>query len=1229
MELDYRAMIAQPDPQVRAFLETASIRKITVSETRHLCEILLACRQLPDPELYAQCRDFFSRNMPQAEGVLLLVQPAEPLPAEAFLSEHFPLFLAMLEQRHPAIGGWLYRSWWELADDRLAIYIGQPAGVRFLRQMRFPLEAGALLEEILQRKMTVELRCDPSLRPDLDALRREPESPALPAAETSAPARPSSGGASGTGRTEKEREREILLGRRIKEAPRAIESLQEEEKAVVIEGRCFGVDVRDLRNGKQLLTFKLTDERDSITCKVIRPPGEIAPLRERLQEARALRVRGSTREDSYARELTLLASDILPAELPRRTDTAPDKRVELHLHTNMSANDALCDVADLVRLAAEMGHEAIAVTDHGVVRAFPEAYQAGEAYGVKIIYGLEGYLFDDNLPKEAQRTYHCIILARNKAGLKALYQLVTESNLNFFYRRPRIPKRLLAAVRENLVIGSACEAGEVVQAYIRSGKDHETMVRAAAFYDYLEVQPLCNNAFLLREGTFSSPEELKQLNLDLYALGQELGKPVVATGDVHFANREDKIYRAILMAGKKYEDADQQAALYYRSTEEMLAEFDYFPPEAAREIVIENPKKIIADFEKLKPVPDGLHSPEIVGAEEEIRALTYRGAHALYGPDLPDLVQRRIDKELHSIIGNGFAVLYLIAHKLVKKSNDDGYLVGSRGSVGSSFVAHMTGITEVNSLPPHYRCPHCYHTIFVDDGTYSDGADMPDRICARCGTPMVKDGHNIPFETFLGFKGDKVPDIDLNFSGVYQARAHAYTEELFGKDNVFRAGTFQTFAEKTAQGYVVHYLEERNLHRRQAEIERLALGFTGVCRTTGQHPGGLMVIPKGTDVHDFTPLQIPADDTTKGTVTTHFTYEQIHDRLVKLDILGHDNPTIIRMLEDMTGCKYQDIPLDEQRTMSIFSGTDALGVTPEQIGTEVGTYGIPEFGTKFTRQMLVDVKPKQFSDLVRISGFSHGTGVWVGNAQDLILSGTAGISEVIGCRDDIMLYLIQKGLDASRAFKIMERVRKGRGLHPEEERYMREMQVPDWYIDSCKKVKYLFPKAHAVAYVMMAFRIAWFKVYHPLAFYAAVFTVRAEDFDATRISRGLEEIEAQLKNLRALGSDASEKDKKAQVVLELALEMYQRGFRCARVSLRESDADRFRVSGDCLIPPFTALPGLGQSVACAIVEARGERMFTSVEDLAQRGKVGKAILETLERHGVLEDLPETDQLQLF
>lgn len=1223
MELDYSQFQTQPNQDVTAFLGTSSVRRITISQQTKACEIFLACSQFPGPEVYVQTAEFFNRNLPQASGLRLVLQSLHGMEVKEFLEEHFMLFLCILKQQHPSLAGWLYNCRWELQEDELLLYVGQELGVKYLQKLQFPLAASILLDEMIQHRSQVRVLVDQDIKlPELkkNETTAQPAVYAPPTAVKSTEKQPEKSSAE---------DETVLLGKKIKDQPRPIESFMDEEKFVTIEGRIFGQDVRELKNGKQLLTFKLTDEQDSITCKVIKEADEIKELKGKLKKVKALRVKGSIRMDNFARELTMMAFDLNLAKPKKRSDNAPDKRIELHMHTNMSANDALTDVTDLIALAADMGHEAVAITDHGAVHAFPEAYHAGKETGVKIIYGVEGYLFDDELPKEEQKTYHVIVLAKNQAGLKAIYQLVTESNLNFFYRRPRMPKRMLAAVRENLVIGSACEAGELVQCYLKTHNDHDAMVRTAQFYDFLEVQPHLNNEFMLRKGIFDTEDQLKQINLDIYALGQELGKPVAATCDVHFANKEDSIYRAILMAGKKFEDADQQAPLYYRNTEEMLAEFDYFPPDVAKEIVITNPKKIIADFEEIKPVPDGLHPPVIEGAEDEIRNLTYNRAHELYGPELPEIVQARITKELDSIIGNGFSVLYLIAQKLVKKSNDDGYLVGSRGSVGSSFVANMTGITEVNSLPPHYRCPQCYYTDFHLDGKYNDGADMPDAVCPNCGTPMVKDGHDIPFETFLGFKGDKVPDIDLNFSGVYQPRAHAYTEELFGKDNVFRAGTFQTFAEKTAQGYVINYLNERNISRKQADVERLALGFTGVRRTTGQHPGGLMVIPKGIDVHDFTPLQIPADDPAKGTVTTHFTYEQIHDRLVKLDILGHDNPTIIRMLQDITDYDPQTIPMDEKQTLSLFSGTSALGVTPEQIGSEVGTYGIPEFGTKFTRQMLVDVQPKTFTDLVRISGFSHGTDVWLGNAQDLILNGTATASEVIGCRDDIMIYLIHMGLEAGRAFKIMESVRKGRGLKPEDEEYMRENHVPEWYILSCKKIKYLFPKAHAVAYVMMAFRIAWFKIYYPQAFYAASFTVRVDDFDADIISKGLPEIERQMKNIKALGNDATEKDKKFQIILELCLEMYQRGYSCEQVSLWESDADQFRVVDGRLIPPFCALQGLGLSVATAIVEAREQAPFTSVEDLAGRAKVGSAILDTLRNHGVLDELPESDQLNLF
>lgn len=1214
----------QPNPQVAEFLAASQVEKVFLSQSKQSCEIFLTCAEIPKIEIYQECRKFFTVNLTQAEQVDVIVRPEEQLSLVDFFRQHSKFLQERLILEKPSLQGWMANSRWHYEEPVLTIALGNEFAVDYLLKTRVVEQIQRLIYAMQGEMIAVQMVYDETIPIPEICL-----TPAAPVVREKTVPFKSASAPSEKGGAGQEKNPDIFLGKWIKEPARPVDSIVEEEKFVVLEGRVFGFDIKNLRNGKDLFTFKITDERNSITCKVIKEPDEIKSLHNSLKKVSALKVKGSIRYDTFSHELSMMAFDINLAKLKQRTDLSADKRVELHLHTNMSANDALSSVEDLIALAAAMGHEAIAITDHGVVQSFPEAHHAGKKHGVKIIYGVEGYIFDDDLEKAKQKTYHCIILAKNMLGLKALYQLVTESNLNFFYRRPRIPKRLLQAVRENLVIGSACEAGEVIQTYLETGNDHEEMLKVAQFYDYLEVQPHRNNEFMLRKGIVSSEEELREINRAIYRLGQEMGKLVVATGDVHFANKEDQIYRAIMMAGKKYDDADQQPPLYYRNTSEMLAEFDYFDDEIAREIVITNPKKIIADFEECLPVPDGLHSPVIDGAEDEIKALTYHKAHELYGPELPDIVEKQITKELNSIIGNGFSVLYLIAHKLVKKSNDDGYYVGSRGSVGSSLVAHLTGITEVNSLPPHYRCPKCYWSKFYDDGTYDDGADMPDEHCPQCGTLLVKDGHDIPFEVFLGFKGDKVPDIDLNFSGVYQPRAHAYTEELFGKDNVFRAGTYQTFAEKTALGYVRGYLEERNLNKRSAEMERLALGFTGVRRTTGQHPGGQMVIPRGVDVHDFTPLTIPADDPEKGTVTTHFTYEQIHDRLVKLDILGHDNPTIIRMLEDLTPVKATEIPLDEQAVLSLFTSTKALGVTAEDIGSEVATYGIPEFGTKFVRQMLIDAQPKTFSDLVRISGFSHGTDVWVNNAQDLIANGTAKVSELIACRDDIMIYLIHHGLETGRAFKIMEGVRKGKGLNPDDETYMRENQVPEWYIGSCKKIKYLFPKAHAVAYVTMAFRIAYFKVYYPLAFYAASFSVRTDDFDADIICKGLEEVRWQINNIKAMGNDATEKDKKFMIILELAQEMYVRGYEMTRISLERSKALEFDVIDGQLVPPFAALQGLGQAQAENIVEARNVAPFRSIEDLSNRAKVGKSMLETLQNHGVLAGLPESDQLKLF
>ncbi len=1025
----------------------------------------------------------------------------------------------------------------------------------------------------------------------------------------------------------------VLKGKLIKSLPIEICEIVDEEKSACVAGTLFDLDVRTLKSGRALITFNITDHTDSIACKIFADKDEADALKAELKSASAIKVRGKVQYDTYSNEIGMIAYDINKHTLACRFDDAEKKRVELHLHTQMSSMDGMNDVKDLVGLAAQMGHKAIAITDHGVVQAFPDAYSAGKKYGVDIIYGIEAYIIDDEEPNVSyahQKAYHCIVLAKNMTGLKNLYRLVTESQLRYYFRRPRIPKRLINYAREGLVVGSACEAGELMQYMLQHPEDEEGLEKLAAFYDYIEIQPIANNYFMVRNGIAKDEEELRDYNRRLFNLGKKLGKKVVATCDVHFANAEDAICRAIIMKSKGFKDAEDQAPLYYRTTAEMLEEFSYLGKENAYEVVVENPNEIIKDFEEICPVPSVLHAPEIEGAEEQIEELTLEKAHRLYGDPLPELVQKRIDKELKSIIGNGFAVLYLIAHKLVKNSNENGYVVGSRGSVGSSVVAYFTNITEVNALPAHYRCPNCQYSEFNDTGEYGAGVDMPDRPCPKCGAPLDKDGFDIPFEIFLGFKGDKIPDIDLNFSGDYQSGAHAYTEELFGKDNVFRAGTLATVAEKTAYGYVRKFFDETNQKKREAEINRLKLGCTGVKRTTGQHPGGLVVVPLGIDVHDFTPLQRPADDVKTETVTTHFDYHKIDQGLVKLDILGHDDPTVIKMLGDLTGIDPTTVPLDDQETLSLFSSTDALGVTPEELNSTVATYGIPEFNTSFVRKMLEDTQPSSFSDLLRISGFSHGTDVWLGNAQELIVNKIAPVSQTISTRDDIMNFLIQHGMEESLSFKIMEGVRKGKGLKEDQEEAMHASEIPEWFIGSCKKIKYLFPKAHAVAYVMMAFRIAWFKINQPLAFYASYFSVRGiDDFDISIIQQGEETVRKAILDLYELGNAASAKDKSKIAVLEVALELYVRGFKVMPVSLEESQATSFIIKENALLPPFISVDGLGESQAIDIVRGREEKPYRSLEDLKKRGKAGDTMIDKMKQLGIVDHLPDFDQFTLF
>ncbi len=827
---------------------------------------------------------------------------------------------------------------------------------------------------------------------------------------------------------------------------------------------------------------------------------------------------------------------------------------------------------------------------------------------------------------------HIILFAKNQMGLRNLYHLISLSNLEYFKRQPRMPKSEILKYREGLIIGSACEAGELFQA-ILDGKSDDELKRIASFYDFLEIQPLSNNAFMLEKGTVTEEEELREFNRTIVRLGEELGKPVVATGDVHFLNPEDEIFRHILLATKGFDDCDRPNPLYFRTTDEMLKEFSYLGEEKAYEVVVTNPNLIADMCDVVRPVPHNLFAPKIENSVEDLKALVYGKMHRLYGENPPELIRKRIDTELNDIITCHYDVIYMSAQRLVQNSLENGYLVGSRGSVGSSIVAYMSGITEVNSFPPHYRCPNpeCKYTTFDVPEGFECGADLPDAVCPKCGTPFAKEGFNIPFETFLGFGGDKVPDIDLNFSGEYQANAHAYCTEMFGKSHVFRAGTVGTVAEKTAYGYVKKYLSERGKSAPAAEVNRLAAGCVGVRRTTGQHPGGLVVIPQENEIWDFCPVQHPADDPNSDQITTHFEYHSMEENLLKLDMLGHDDPTMIRMMEDMTGVDAKTIPLDDKDTMSIFTSSKVLGYEDDKILGPTGAVAVPEFNTRFTRGVLLDTKPEKFDFLVRISGYTHGTDVWLGNAKDLIVSGTARVDQTIGCRDVIMIYLISCGLPEKRAFKIMESVRKGRGLPDGAEEEMVQAGVPDWYITSCKKIKYLFPKAHAVAYVMMAFRIAWFKVNHPLAFYSAYFYRRSQKggFDAVLMTGGIDNVVANIKAIEA-NEDATAKDEDLLTTLEVVYEFYLRGFEFAPISLYKSHATKFLIEDGKILPPFVAVSGLGETAAWDLMNGREGKIFISIEEVAAAcPKVSKTHLQMLKDAGAFGELPDTNQMSLF
>ena len=1242
---------------------------------------------------------------------------------------------------------------------------------------------------------------------------------------------------------ELEEDNPLIYGRNINLKTNVIkvEDISPEDDMAAISGEILSgtIEERELKSGKFLVSFNVYDGTSTISCKIFLKPEEKDKVVNRLNSAKGVKLEGKSGISNFTHELEIMANVVIETDGIKkqiRQDLAEVKRVELHMHTQMSQMDAMTSATDLIKRAMKWGWKSIAITDHGVVQAFPEAHKllGVDNPDMKVIYGVEAYLVPDSsavvindkgqdidttycvldlettglsaktekiteigimkivngevvdkfsefvnpekhIPERVQEVthitddmvidspkideifprvlefikgsvlvahnatfdigflknvaknlgyefdytyvdtlplarklypelkkhklgkiaehlgievlvahralddvdttvkvlkemmkelkkrgaktvkdiatkcedekakaeeykrlmpYHAIILAKNYVGLKNLYKLVSLSHLKYFYKKPRILKSLYKKYSEGLILGSACEAGELYQA-IELGRPDEDIEEIAQDYDYLEIQPIGNNQFLIRNGIVKDEEALKDINRKIVELGERLGKPVVATCDVHFMDPQDEIYRRILEAGQGYKDADNQAPLYLRTTNEMLDEFKYLGEEKAYEVVVTNTNNIADMCEQISPISPEKCPPHIPGCEQTIKDIAYDKAHQLYGENLPEQVQTRLDKELDSIIKNGFSVMYIIAQKLVWKSNEDGYIVGSRGSVGSSFVANMTGITEVNSLPPHYRCPKCKYVDFTDYG-FGNGFDLPDKKCPKCGSRLDKDGMDIPFETFLGFNGDKEPDIDLNFSGEYQAKAHKYTEVIFGKGTTFKAGTVGTVADKTAYGYVKKYYEERNIPVSQAEATRLATGCTGIKRTTGQHPGGIIVVPKGREIYEFTPVQHPADDPNSDIITTHFDYHSIDQNLLKLDILGHDDPTVIRMLQDITGIDPTKVPLDDKATMSLFCGTESLGVTPEQIKSKVGSYGVPEFGTKFVRGMLVDTKPTTFDELIRISGLSHGTDVWLNNAADLIKEGTVTLREAICCRDDIMIYLIKKGIDPNKSFKIMESVRKGKvakGKEPKWEEYkeiMREHDVPEWYIGSCEKIKYMFPKAHAAAYVTNAFRIAWFKVHVPKAYYSAFFSIRAADnFDAASMVLGKEKAKNKMKEIDMKGNTATKKEQDMYAVLELVLEMYERGLKFLPIDLYKSHYKNFIVEDEGIRPPFSSIAGFGPIAAESLYNAAKEEEFMSIDEIRIRAKLGDSTIDLLREFGVLDGMQESNQISLF
>lgn len=1078
-----------------------------------------------------------------------------------------------------------------------------------------------------------------------------------------------------------------IYGKAIHEKPKNIADVSTEDGYITVWGDVLKTDVRETKRGtSKIFDFDISDYTSSITVKMFDDKRVIDPLVEKINEAGTLVISGGYQFDTFSNQYVLRPYAIASIKKAEKTDDEPEKRIELHMHTSLSEMDAISSPTALVKQAIKWGHEAVAITDHGVVQALPEAYAAsGKGSKIKLILGMEGYLVDDekypdflNMKTNQYERYHIIFLVKEdtsmdesipkeerKYGRKNLYEMISASNVKYFKKRPLIPKSLLRKKRDCIIVGSACEQGEVYQA-ILDDVDEDKLEEIASFYDYLEIQPNGNNAFMLRTSDqeyvtnkrgeekknrywkVNSEEDLININKKIIALGDKLGKLVVATGDVHFLSEHDAKFRAIIMVSKGFDDADNQPPLYFKTTREMLDDFAW-AGDRAREFVIDNPKKIADSImDNIPPIPPGTFQPHIDGANEELTEKCWNMAKDLYGDPVPEYVANRLQRELDSIIGHGFGVLYVIAKRLVEESERNGYLVGSRGSVGSSLAAHFGGISEVNPLAPHYYCKKCKHSEFFLNGEYGSGFDLPSKNCPNCGTPMKRDGHEIPFETFLGFDGDKEPDIDLNFSGEYQSRSHRFTEELFGKEYVFKAGTMATVADKTAYGYVMKYLDERGIQNvtPRAEIDRLTVGCTGIKRTTGQHPGGMVVVPDKYTVEDFTPIQYPSNDESKGTYTTHFDFKNsLHDTLLKLDELGHDNPTLYKYLEDSTGIPVMDVDLSDPLLYQLITSTEPIGVSPEDIDCQTGTLAIPEMGTPFVIGMLLEAQPKTFADLLQISGLSHGTDVWLGNAQELIQNGTCTISEVIGCRDDIMTYLLHKAekyeretgkespLKKKDCFKIMEYTRKGKApkeLPPYEEA-MKTVGVEQWYIDSCYKIKYMFPKAHAAAYVIAALRLAWYKIHKPIHFYSAYFTVRGGAIDAVAAVQGKAAVKKKMEEIKLKGNDKTAKDESTYIVLQIVIEMLARGIEFLPVDIYKSDARIYKIEDGKIRLPFGAVDGIGENAAVSLAKARedGGGDFLSYDDLMARAGVGKSVCEALKNAGALGDMPESNQISLF